>query len=377
MNEPLIYKRIEDEIKSRIVSGAYPPGGQLPPERDLVDEFNTSRLTVAKSLASLITDGYIVRTRGRGTFVCDPLPSSRESVTTGRNVKFFHFISPVGGSDGETGIRHGLLEGLCDVMSPLGYHVGVKFFRTVEEEIEHLRRNRDCGGLVVWPARDEAVAKELKELAGSETPFVLVDSYFPEMECDYVISANSVGAELMVDHLYGLGHKNICYLTVQPDRISLSDRLSGVIAAMGRHGIPIAENLGIIPDQHKVSPNTYGAANVTFLCDWLKTMLARPNRPTALFCGNDSIAVTVMEILGGMGVRIPQELSLAGFDNIDRVAYLPVPLTTVAQDFFEIGRMAGKILLRQDVSRDGDLPLQYRIPPRLVVRDSTAPPGGK
>ena len=377
MNEPLIYKRIEDEIKSRIVSGAYPPGGQLPPERDLVDEFNTSRLTVAKSLASLITDGYIVRTRGRGTFVCDPLPSSRECVTTGKNVKFFHFISPVGGSDGETGIRHGLLEGLCDVMSPFGYHVGVKFFKTVEEEVEHLRRNRDCGGLVVWPARDEAVAKELAELSRSETPFVLVDSYFPEIDCDYVISANSVGAELMIDYLAGLGHRNLCYLTVPPEPVSLSERLSGVIAAMGRHGIPIAENFGIIPDFHKVASNVHGAANVEFIRDWLKAMLSRPTPPTALFCGNDSIAVAVMEVLCEMGVRIPEDLSLAGFDNIDRSAYLPVPLTTVAQDFFEMGRLAGKILLRQEVDREDDLSLQYRIPPRLVVRDSTAPPGGK
>ncbi|MBS1371706.1 MAG: GntR family transcriptional regulator [Lentisphaeria bacterium] len=370
MNEQLIYKRIEDEIKTRIVSGTYPPGGRLPTERDLVDEFNTSRLTVAKSLASLIADGYIVRTRGRGTFVCDPLPSIGSAIR--RDTNWVHFISP-GGSSGDS-IRHGLLEGLCDAMTPLGFNVGVTFYNTVEEQISLLRsKGAECRGMAVWPARDAAVEAELRELRRKGVPFVLVDSYFPELAADYVISANSAGAEAMIDHLAALGHRRISYLTVQPDRVSLSDRLSGVISAFGRHGIAIGGNLGIIPETHKVSPSSHGAANTEFIRDWLRGELAKPEPPSAVFCGNDSIAITLLELCGELGLRVPDALSIAGFDNIDRSAYLPVPLTTVAQDFFEIGRTAGKILARLN-GRTDDIPMQYRIPPKLVVRGSTAPP---
>ena len=361
--EQLIYKRIEDEIKSRILSGVYPPGSRLPTERALVEEFDTSRLTVAKSLASLIADGYIVRTRGRGSFVCDPLPDA-QTVPEG-NSDWIRFISPGYEAQGNF-IRTGLLEGLYETVTPAGFNVGVNFYNTPEEERELLRsRSADCRGMAIWPI-DRVLLPELYALQEKHLPFVLVDCYFPELVCDHVLSDNAAGAEMMIDHLASLGHREIIYLSAQSDRTSLADRLAGVISGFSRHGISISDGLELIPEAEVCLES---------IRHRLETRFARPRPPTAIFCSHDYIAILVLEQLEEMGIHVPGEVSVAGFDNIDRSSCLPVPLTTIAQDFFEIGRIAGRILVRQneDPGNHPSLATQCRVTPRLLPRASTAP----
>lgn len=361
ISEPLIYKKIEEAIKERILCGEYPPGRKLPTERALVEEFNTSRLTVAKSLASLTADGYITRTRGRGTFVCDPLPAAKTAETN--DSLWLRFISPKSGGPGSN-IRHGLLEGLYDSIAPAGGNVGISFYDDAADQARLLRSCRNgCRGMAVWPEPTPEVLAELRRLQAENFRFVLVDSCFAELACDSVLTDNAGGAKLMIDHLCELGHRRIAYLTVQLDRISLSERFAGVVAALGSHGVPVQENIGIIP-----AP--LAALDTEFIRNWIDSELRKPEPPTAIFCSNDEVALLVIELLTRRGVRVPEQISVAGFDNIDRAAYAPPGLTTVAQDFYRMGELAGELLLAQ--VRPGHAPLQYRIPPRLVVRNSTA-----
>ena len=109
-----------------------------------------------------------------------------------------------------------------------------------------------------------------------------------------------------------------------------------------------------------------------FIRSWLDRQLGGRTPPTAIFCSNDTLAVSVFRLLEEKGVRVPDEISLAGFDNISAASWLPVPLTTVAHDFFRIGSLARKILMQQ--RRDyNTLPIQYRVQPNLIVRKSTGP----
>lgn len=361
ISEPLIYKRIEDTIKERILGGEYPPGHQLPTERNLVEEFNTSRLTVAKSLAALIADGYITRTRGRGTFVCDPLPSAESPEE--KNADWIRFISP---KSGETGgnIRHGLLEGLYDTVAPAGGNVGINFYGNAEEEAQLLQSCRNgCSGMVIWPEPTQEVLAELRQFHEDGFRFVLVDSCFAELACDSVLTDNTAGAELMIGHLYNLGHRRIAYLSIQLDRISLSERFAGVITALSNRGLPVQGGIGIIP-----SP--LPSLDAEFVKTWLDTELARPPPPTAIFCSNDVVAHLVIQLLREQGIRVPEMVSVAGFDNVDRATYTSPGLTTIAQDFYQMGRQAGNLLMGAEPPAPSS---QYRIMPELVIRDSTAP----
>ncbi len=361
ISESLIYKKIEDTIKERILCGEYPPGRKLPTERDLVEEFNTSRLTVAKSLASLTADGYITRTRGRGTFVCDPLPSAEAHEA--ESASWLRFISPKSGEVGSN-VRHGLLEGLYDTIAPAGGNVGINFYSDSAGEAKLLQNCRNgCSGMVIWPEPAPEVLAELRRLRANRFRFVLVDSCFAELACDSVLTDNAAGAKLMIDHLYNLGHRRIAYLTVQLDRISVSERFAGVITALGSRGLPVPGHIGIIPEP-------LASLDTEFVKTWLDAELARPEPPTAIFCSNDVVALLIIQLLNERGIRVPEMISVAGFDNIDRTAYTTPALTTVAQNFYQMGKLAGELLLGPD--RTGHPPLQYRIPPELIVRNSTA-----
>lgn len=168
-----------------------------------------------------------------------------------------------------------------------------------------------------------------------------------------VLADNAEGARLAVDHLLGLGHRRLLHLT-GPARNTLSiSRAEGVARALQAAGLAPA-------------PRIEGAFTLGSGHDAAAAVAAA--RPTAVFCDNDEMAIGLMTGLAALGLRVPQDISLVGFDNIEMAAYAPVPLTTVRQRRAVLGQEAARQLLRQ---RDG-APEQTRVlPVELCVRQST------
>lgn len=374
MSDKLIYLRIEEEIRNRIASGVYPPGSQLPTEKELVDEFQVSRLTISKSLSNLVGEGLVTRTRGRGSFINRPVgaPVRRAEGRPEKEPGIFKFISPPVSVGDDAQVRHGILEGMRDTVRSAGYTVGVDFFNSVDEELELLREySRPLNdGFVIWSVQHPAIAEQLAALRQEGFPFVLVDSFFPDSPGDSVLTDNAAGAETVVRYLYELGHRRIAYLSAPVSRVSLSERLAGAVGAFARCGLEIDGRLGIIPGAETVNVQEMNGSQQEFVRNWLRGQLNGPLPPTAVFCSNDTLAVTVCRMLEEYKIRVPDEVSVVGFDNINLGAWLPVPLTTVAHDFYRIGRLAGSILLKRRQGGD-PMPLQYRVPPELIVRGST------
>ncbi len=375
MSDKLIYMRIEEEIRKRILSGVYPAGSQLPTEKELVDEFQASRLTISKGLSNLVGEGLITRTRGRGSFINRPQSSlSREQdVATRHEPGILKFISPPISAGDDVRVRHGVLEGMRDTVHAAGYTVGVDFFHSVEDELELLREyTRPLNdGFVIWSVQHPAITEQLTMMKKAGFPFVLVDSFFPDFPADSVLTDNAAGAEAVVRHLYNLGHRRIAYLTAPTSRLSLSERLAGALGAFARYGLEFDGRVGIIPGIETVNVQEMNDSQQEFVNHWLRGLFAQPQKPTALFCSNDALAIAVCRMLEELKLNVPGDVSVVGFDNINQTAWLPVPLTTVAHDFYQIGRIAGDILLKR---RQGEnaAPLQYRVTPELIVRDSTA-----
>ena len=168
MSDKLIYLRIEEEIRNRIASGVYPPGSQLPTEKELVDEFQVSRLTISKSLSNLVGEGLVTRTRGRGSFINRPVgaPVRRAEGRPEKEPGIFKFISPPVSVGDDAQVRHGILEGMRDTVRSAGYTVGVDFFNSVDEELELLREySRPLNdGFVIWSVQHPAIAEQLAAL---------------------------------------------------------------------------------------------------------------------------------------------------------------------------------------------------------------------
>ena len=189
-------------------------------------------------------------------------------------------------------------------------------------------------------------------------PVVTIDPNNECPECLTVIATNHAGAMTAVEHLIALGHRRIGFIGGRPDLQSAQRRLQGYQDALRQADIPV--------DQDLIATGDF-TTETGRLC--ARNLLSLPNPPTAIFAANDQSAMGTIEAASEMGLRVPEDLSVIGFDNIPEAAYFDPALTTVDQFIEEMGRVAtGKLVgLIQGEALDGEL---HKVATQLVVRDS-------
>ena len=355
------YLKVQETIRQRILSGEWAVGAQLPSERELEQELGISRLTVSKGLSHLVAEGLLARRRGQGTFVAD---SNHQIRTREVGVRF---ISPMPFSGNYDIPRPGVMEGLYESLSKHGFQTGVEFFRTADEQVALLGRHEGLqrGGLVVWLEPGAAIMGAIKRLRQNKVPFVLVDAYMDGQDMDFAVTDNVAGGRLMVDHLVSQGHRQVAYISRPTDRTSMLDRQTGFIQGLVAHHLPFTS-------EHLITLGHPGDAAAHDLPAALDAVLALRPRPTAIAFSNDDLALDTVERCRARGLRIPQDVSIVGYDNTDRCTYGDVPLTSVRQDFFGMGRAAGDVLCERLTGKAGSRPIQLFLKPQLVARASVA-----
>lgn len=215
-----------------------------------------------------------------------------------------------------------------------------------------------AGVIVILPPEP---GSELLELQGRGVPFVVVDprTALPR-DIVSVSAAHFAGARALTGHLVGLGHRRIGVLGGPTEWLVSDARLAGHNAALA--------DVGVLPSPallRAVEPTTsHGYAAAASLLDL-------PSRPTALVCFNDKVAVGALRAAAERGLRVPQDLSVTGFDDLDLAQ--ATGLTTVRQPLQEMGRMAVTLLVRLLDRHELDA-LHVELATELVVRTSTAPP---
>ncbi|EKE69628.1 LacI family DNA-binding transcriptional regulator [Celeribacter baekdonensis] len=216
----------------------------------------------------------------------------------------------------------------------------------------YLSRSRADGVIVLDGTLDPALFAH-----GSCPPLVQACEWIEGLAGPRVLADNETGARLAIEHLLGLGHRDIVHLT-GPAKNTLSiSRAAGVDAALATAGLPPAHRLE-------------GAFTLSSGRAAAEALLARTPRPTAVFCDNDEMAIGLMAGLRAEGLDVPRDFSIVGFDNIEMSAYASVPLTTIRQKRAHLGRCAAERLLAQRTAPTPDETLI--LPVELVIRDSTA-----
>ena len=206
-------------------------------------------------------------------------------------------------------------------------------------------------------------------LARTSLPIVLVNGDSPDGRHPAAMSDNRGGGRLGAQHLLALGHRRLGLITVdEPDRAA-RDRADGIRdalrdAALDPGGLTIAA----------------GGRHVSGGEAAMAALLAREPAPTAVLCHNDVMAIGALRAVRASGRRVPEDVSIVGFDDIDLAAYAEPPLTTVAQDTALLGRWGVETLVARIAAGPAASPARppatVRMPTRLVVRRSTgAPPG--
>jgi len=209
----------------------------------------------------------------------------------------------------------------------------------------------------------------LKETLPTGFPLVLIDRKVSDFTASSVLVDNFAAAYHAVEHLISLGHRRIGCVTHDGYVSSVDDRERGYKAAMYAAGLaPLA------PASLGYREPTSGGLPAPYPQDGMRPvdeLLQAPDRPTALLCINDFIALGVMRHIMGCGLRVPEDVAIAGFDDIPLAAFMTVPLTTVAQPKFEIGSHAAQLLLDRISGRE---PATHTVvlPTALTLRLSTS-----
>jgi LacI family transcriptional regulator len=220
--------------------------------------------------------------------------------------------------------------------------------------------NRQVDGIIFVAAGDQS--DSLQRVIRKNIPVVMIDRDLPGMEVDAVLTDNQLGGYQATHHLIQLGHRRIGCIAGPSSVTPSARRGEGYRAALAEHQIPIDEALFIRGDFHPHSGWTAA-----------RCMLALQAPPTAIFAGNDLMAIGAFRAITEAGLRVPKDISLVGFDNIELASYTNPPLTTVAQPIQEAGRMAVSIMLER-IQKPGQNFHRVTLPTRLIIRNSTKKP---
>lgn len=218
-------------------------------------------------------------------------------------------------------------------------------------------RRHNLDGLVIIDNGDRDPA--VLALADAGVPCVALDLRVAGPTCTYVTSDNAGGAALAARHLVERGHRRIATITGPQRTWPAAERLTGFRAALAGAGLAL-------PEEYVVESNFYLDGGHAAM----RRLLALAEPPTAVFAAGDEMAVGAMRAIAEAGLRVPDDVAVVGFDDIDVAALVPPGLTTVAQDKAGFGTAAADALVA--MLRDGDEPAQpTALPTTLVVRGST------
>jgi len=229
--------------------------------------------------------------------------------------------------------------------------------RLEREYVEDLVSHR-VEGLLLAPASDRSRVALLPLLKGG-FPLVLLDRSLPDTDCDHVISDNVAGARRLVEHLIAIGHRRIAHFTESDDVSTGRDRLEGYRQALEAAQIPVSEDLIFRTTTDRIGG--YRAAQLMLHLDPL---------PTAIFTVNNMTALGTMQALRERGLKVPEEIGLVCFDDVEHLAVLSPFLTVIDQPGETFGSLGAQLLLERISGKAGNRSRRIVLQADLIVRQS-------
>lgn len=389
-----LYMQIQQYFKDLIAQEKLRENDKIPSEKELMEQFEVSRITVANALVQLAKDGWIYRVPGRGSFVSEGiermLASQQGTMDAEPRTSHYPLLKTAAhgaGSGTEEapavrtiglllpelidnfGLR--LIQGIQAVLEAANYQLHIILTgNSIEREKEAIRHMIRSGseGLLIFPCDAETYNEEILSLKASGYPFVLVDRYLPGIETNVVRSDGLVGGQMAVDYLWELGHRDIaiCSDSVLPT-ITVGDRINGYMEALKRRGALINPALILTDFNVDYSKNSEDHPLYRFI---------KSGMATAYITLNGRLGVHISSICRKLGLKIPQDVSILTFDDPDSGYGDEGGYSHIAQSEGEMGEQAARILLEMldvDKRKGAGSYSKIIIEPELVVRQSTGP----
>jgi len=350
------HQQTREILIEAIRSGRFAPGSKLPSTKEISSLVNVSLMTAHRALEDLDAMGWLRREVGRGTFVREDIDLQKDQI---REISICLILEHSENLNIDDYYHGTLINGLRK--EARNDSCQAEFFFHDRFHIRGGRRHAEVGAICIHPTLERQSSVE--ELARRH-PLVVLGGSFANTPVACVDSDNEMGGREAVRHLLSLGHRRILLLSGPYSLSNSRDRAEAAVAELAAHGIRLR------PQDLLISRDTIAPDDETKAC--LERAFAGPDRPTAVFAGGFYLALAVMNMVRNRGLRIPQDVSIIGFDDPASAALLDPPLTTVRQPLEALAARA-YVSVRDALLSGTMRATSVRLPPTLVVRNSTGP----
>ena len=353
MKEQPLYKQIYQELKNKIYTGVYEKDMQLPTELELSETYGVSRITSKRALVELENEGLIYRLRGKGSFV-----KGDEKTSHKRPNDTILFIMPFAQNEGFGNYAEGILEAFKDSDYRLQMQPHEWLFTGNDYTLKD-----DYAGILYYPINTEISLNFLYKCQKQDIPVVLIDKSIEKIKYDSVVADNESGGKVSTEHLLKQGCDDIYFVSTNQlsELSSVRDRYLGYLSAL--------YDVDKIPTHCVAKTEEPLALFFDRIGAHIKEEINKGQK-IGLVVENDVIAIKLMTHLNQMGMKIPEEVGVVGFDNIQAANLVEPPLSTVAQNFYAMGRVAAELLMEK-IKSPVKPTKEHILPVELIQRGST------
>jgi len=350
------YKVIHDEILKAILQGEYVFKMKIPTEYALMQKYGVSRITAQKALNTLEESGYITRHPGKGSFVnsLEKMPDEQAAEIPDMDFKkqpdFISLIITNNVQQIST-----IIHGIAQVVTPMGYQISISTTQNdpdLEKKAVMTALQSGSKGIIIYTS-DFSNKNLMTSLIYNKKPLVFLDNSYLPLPCNCITTDGFSGGFELTEHLISKNHTRIGFASIEPFVLdTVQDRYNGFCAAMEKHNIP-------------VNPEYIFRSKSE---SHFRTAVCSTKLPSAMFCCSDNVAFLVYNIAVQLGLNLPNDLSVVGFDDSPICTQLAPTLTSISQPFQTIGEEAARTLLAQ--INGNDEKCKKYLPVKLIERES-------
>ena len=346
------YELVKNYIKNLLIEDIVSYGAKLPSEHYLMEKFKVSRQTVRQAFGELSGEGYIYKEQGKGTFSNYRADSKHKQIVAVLTTYISSYVFP------------GIISGIEQVLSDEGYMMLLSNTNNLKErEAQYLKSilEHNVVGIIIEPtksARQNVNIKLLDDIKSKGIKTVFINAVYDDFDSSYVLLDDIKGAVIATEYLIQLGHKRIAGIFKTDDKQG-TDRKNGYIASMKKYGIPV-------DDKYIGEYETENMYDYPYM--FAQALIREENCPTAFLCYNDQCAQMAGQAIKDAGLKIPDDISIVGYDDCITALDSDIDLTTIRHPKKDMGRQAAKYIIDMLDGRLEKPQMIYR--PELIVRNS-------
>lgn len=338
------YQKVYHHLKEKILNETYPPESQLPSEMGIASEYSVDRSTVRRALKYLSDEGLIEKRAGKEATVCG---KTHKSITAPNETNKIGYLLPLGYKINEI-FYSNLFYAIEKSFQAKGYTL---IYSSLENSLLKILQTLELDGVILVSNYDKTY---ITDAIKAKVPCVLVNSLNPLIPS--ILSDNEQGAYLAGKHLIEKGHRNILVLSGVSSAITNQMRLAGFRRALSESGITLKDENIILAESWEIED---GAKSLR------KHLTTQTSNATAIFGLNDRLAFGAMQTLHQMGLSVPDDFSVIGYDNLNNMTLSVIKMTTIETHIEMIAEAAVNQLLWQ-LSGGNCHPLKILAPVELV-----------